>query len=67
MTVNYHYSDELSSDPEGNLVALCRACATKHGAPYAAPGDSESECEVCDAANDPARSQALDEAVRAVR
>lgn len=30
MRVNFHYSDELTSDDEGNLVQLCRSCARLH-------------------------------------
>jgi len=62
MQVNRYYSDELTSDDEGNLVMLCREHAAKNRAiiQWASRGDEESECELCDASNDPARSTELD-------
>jgi hypothetical protein len=57
MLVNYYYSDALTSDTEGNLVQLCRDCAATHRADvqWAARGDEESLCELCEAANDRTR------------
>lgn len=64
MNVNYFYSDTLTNDTEGNLVQLCRACAQQNKAlaAWASRGDTESECELCDAANDPARLKVLQNA-----
>lgn len=69
MTVNYYYSDDLTADTEGNLVQLCRACATKHQGvvQWASKGDNESECELCGATNDAARTRELDELMAAQR
>jgi hypothetical protein len=68
MRVRYYYdlSGQLSADPEGNLVQLCTRCAAAHIAEVqpAARGGEESECELCGAANDPARAQQLDELVK---
>lgn len=62
MQVNFYYSDELTSDTEGNLVQLCRACAGKHIdiVEWASRGDEECECELCGKANDPDRKAHLD-------
>lgn len=62
MTVNYYYSDELTNDAEGNLVQLCGNCAKANRTivQFASRGDEESECELCDAANDADRKQHLD-------
>jgi len=59
----YDWRGDLSSDGEGGLVQLCAACALAHGdgVSLAQRGDPESECEECDAANDPARKAHLDE------
>ncbi len=55
MNVNYYYSDELTSDNEGNLVQLCRECAKSNAdkIALAATGDEDSICEVdgCNAKN----------------
>ena len=58
----YDWSGELSTDGEGGLVQLCDHCAWKQGDAVhkAQRGDLESECELCDASNDPARSARLD-------
>ena len=50
LEVNYYYSDELTSDPEGNLVQLCRVCAERGPAMWADRGDDDPEqlCELCD-------------------
>lgn len=50
--VNRYYSDELTTDPEGNLVLLCAHCAAKAkqsgvAVQWAACGDPESVCELC--------------------
>lgn len=62
MKVNYYYSDELTNDTEGNLVQLCGACAQRNAdkVQWAQRGDHESECEICNTANDPAYSRQLD-------
>lgn len=55
--VNTYYDlspdKDLSTDPEGNLVMLCRDCAWLHEdqVQWASRGDSESICELCDADN----------------
>lgn len=58
MSVNFYYdwTGDLSSDPEGNLVQLCRDClksylADEHDLQPAQSGDYDSECEYCDARN----------------
>lgn len=55
MKVNYYYSDELTSDTEGNLVQLCYGCAAANpdNIEWAQRGDEDSECEECDATNNP--------------
>ncbi len=62
MTVNYYYSDELTSDTEGNLTMLCRECARKNAniVQWASRGDEESTCELCRVANDQHRAAMLD-------
>lgn len=62
MKVSYYYSDELTSDTEGNLVQLCRACADRNHAAveWAGAGHEQAECELCGASNDPAYSRQLD-------
>ena len=66
MQVNYYHSAELSTDPEGDLVQLCADHAREHGATFASRGDAESECEICDRANDPDRARHLDALVAAL-
>jgi hypothetical protein len=55
MNVNFYYSDDLTSDTEGNLVQLCRECAktNRDKATWASRGDDQSICELCEACNDP--------------
>lgn len=60
--VNSYYSDELTSDTEGNLIQLCRSCAAANRAviQWAARGHAQAECELCPATNDPAYSRQID-------
>lgn len=52
--VNYYYSDELTEDPEGNLVMLCQDCSDKNEEliQWAQTGDQYASCELCDAFQD---------------
>lgn len=45
----YYYSDELTTDPEGNLVQLCDRCAQRHRGVAQWAGDGADGCELCDA------------------
>lgn len=70
--VSYYYDwrGKLSADGEGGLVQLCGRCAAAQGdgVTLAQRGDPESECEGCEAANDPERAAAqLDELVKGGR
>lgn len=62
--VNYYYSERQAADigVEDGALHLCRACATKHAdqVQWLSKGDDQSECEFCDASNDPAYSRELD-------
>lgn len=66
--VSYYYdwAGEQSTDGAGGLVQLCGRCAAAQGdrVTLAQRGDPESECEACEAANDPARAAHLDELVK---
>lgn len=67
MLVDYYYSTRVLANGgyedvgEDGLLTLCGACAKKHAADvqWASRGDVESECEFCNASNDPARSAEL--------
>lgn len=69
-TVNFYYSVRVLADGgygdvgEDGLLTLCRDCAKKHRAAvqWASRGDAQSECEFCNASNDPqwSRQQAAD-------
>jgi hypothetical protein len=60
MKVNYYYSTAVEQT-EDDLLHLCRECAAKHAdrVQWASRGDEESECEFCDATNDPERTAHL--------
>ena len=62
MLVNYYYSLNAPDATDSDLLHLCRTCAAKHAAQvqWASRGDDQSECEFCDATNDPAHSAELD-------
>ena len=55
LLINFFYDhspdQELSTDPEGNLVMLCADCRDRHAheVEWAAQGDAECICELCDA------------------
>lgn len=54
MRNNYYYSETLTEDPEGSLVALCAECAAMAVAGcedviWAGAGDPETICELCGA------------------
>lgn len=60
--VSYYFSEKLTTDAEGTLVQLCRACAARNrpDVAWAGAAHEQAECEICGASNDPAYSRQLD-------
>ena len=74
MLVNFYYSIRVLEsigykEDDDSLLTLCRACADKHAGDvkWAQRGNDDSECEFCDATNNPARTAELDRIFAQVR
>lgn len=50
--MKFYYSDELTSDTEGNLVQLCDRCARQNAGAVEWAGDGAECCELCDGEDD---------------
>jgi hypothetical protein len=48
----YDFGKVITSDPDGCLVMLCEECAAANPVEFAAQGDADSACELCDAPQD---------------